>query len=326
MESQVRLALNFLFVEHGALVVSNERLPGTGNSQMFVRVLDFYVRIIQKDGGLTVLAAPHHTRNGWHPIESLLKAIEPKVNFPPQPVYGSLVELGRLLEPRVLRLNEALSPAHFASTIQDSRESGAKELIALVPRTPIQMSLSRRLLIGMIRGIGQAIRFAIPAPKDKYAKLLPVDSDKELEEAVRQEFDTFFGRFGAHISSNGRLPIMDFAYVTFDVDNLRVRAYRDRGPVEVSVAPVRCVRDWNRLGIALLALKGGDEIPTSVPSSALRGAGRLLEAAFPELNEAFSDSQYAAIRERMRGIDESLKQRWLEEFNRTNSSYRATVS
>jgi hypothetical protein len=325
-ESHVRHTLGFLFVEHEAKLVSNQRLPGTGNAQLFIRVLNMDLRIIQKEGSLSVLASPGHSSSSWQSIESLLMAIDPNGKFPPPPVYGSLTELSRLLEPRLLSLNDALSTERFASTVQDARQSRIKGMIALTPRTPVRISPAKRVLIGAVRGIARTIRFLTPTSKDRYSKFLPIGSDDELEEKVRQEFDTLFKRFGAHITSNGRLRIMDFAYVTFDAGNLRVRASRDRGSVDVSIAPIHSVRDWHSLGVALLAIQEDCGSPKSVPSSILRGAGRRLETEFVRLNEAFSEPQYPVIRERIRELSENLKEEWLEEFNKKANSYRATVS
>ena len=133
-ESHVRHSLGFLFVEHEAKLVSNERLPGTGNAQIFIRVLNMDLRIIQKEGSLSVLASPGHSASSWQSIESLLMAIDPNGKFPPPPVYGSLTELSRLLEPRLLRFNDDRSTERFASTLQDARQSRIKGMIALTPR------------------------------------------------------------------------------------------------------------------------------------------------------------------------------------------------
>ena len=326
LESQVRAALSFLFVEHGAQVVSNKRLPGTGNSQIFMRVLNFDLRIIQNEGSLSVLAAPDHTPNGWQPIESLLKAIEPNGNFPPPPVYGSLTELGSLLQPRLMGLNHSLSRERFATTVQEARQARTKELIALTPRTPVPTSSAMRVAVGAVREIAQVVRFLNPTAKDRYDKFLPIGADKQFEELVRHEFNTVFRRFGAHINSSGRFRIMDFAFVTFAAGNLRVRAVRDRGCLEISVAPIHSPRNWHSLGTALLALEGHRELSQSVPSSDLRGAGRLLEAGFVRLNEAFSESRYPVIDERIREYSEGLKQTWVQDFNQKHRFYRATIS
>ena len=74
LEFLVRQALHFLFAAHGAQVVCSEKLPGIGNGQIFVRVGDMTIRVIQKDGSIIVLAAPCHTPNGWQAIELLLIA------------------------------------------------------------------------------------------------------------------------------------------------------------------------------------------------------------------------------------------------------------
>jgi hypothetical protein len=162
--------------------------------------------------------------------------------------------------------------------------------------------------------------------KDRYDKFLPVGTDKRFEELVLEEFGEIFRRFGAHISSSGRFRMMDFAFVTFDAGNLRVRATRDRGCIEISVAPIHSLRNCHSLGTALLALEEHRELPQSVPSSDLRGAGRLLETEFVRLSEAFSESRHPAIGERIREYSEGLKQRWVQDFNQKHRSYRATIS
>jgi len=199
LESLARMALKFHFINHGAEVVSNECLPGMGNSQIFIRVLDIEFRIIQSGGSFSVLAAPCHARESWQSVESLLVAIDQDHSLPPPPVYGSLADLGGLLESRLLLLNAALSRERFASTVQAARQSKMRDLIALKPSVAIQ------------------------------------------------------------------------------------------------------------------------------PSTARRVAGRLLERDFVKLNNAFSEAHYPVVRERIREISETLKQKWIEEFNQKSKSYKATV-
>ena len=316
--------MGFLFASHGAQLVSSEKLPGIGNGQIFVRVRDTIIRVIQKDGSFNVLAAPRHKPNDWQAIEYLLVAVDPATTFPPSPVYGSFPELSSLLEPRLLLLAEALSPARFELTIQNSRQSARKGLIAIGPKSPIPIPLGKRVLMGAVGGIARAARFLISRPKDGYAKSLPVGSDSELEENVRREFDFLFEKCEARISSNGRLRIMDFASVTIDAGNLRIRAARDRGSVGISLAPIYAVRYWQSLGEALLAIQQSPELPKSPPSSILRGAGHQIETNFESLNNAFSETQFAVTRERIREIRGQLEKAWIEDWNRNPNRLRAT--
>jgi hypothetical protein len=326
LESLVRQTLPFLFTKHGAQIASSEKLPGIGNGQIFIRVREMVIRVIQKEGSIKVLAAPTHKSNSWQAIELLLIAADPNGKFPPRPVYGSLPELTTLLEPRLSLLNDALSPRHFEATIQNSRQAGRKGLITITPPPPAQMSVGKRLLIGAIGGIVQVIRFLFPRSKDSYAKTMPVGSDAELEENVRRELGFLFNQHGAKISSNTRLRIMDFACVSVDVDNLRLLAARDRGSIEISIAPIHAVRYWQSMGEAILALEKECELPKSIPSSILRGAGPRLEVQFVKLNEAFSETQFPITRERIREIRESLEKAWIEDWNRTPNRFRAARS
>ncbi len=88
LESLARTGLKSLF-DHGAELVSNECLPGVGNSQIFIRVLDIEFRIIQTEGSLSVLVAPRHATNSWQSVESILTAIDAERKLPPAPVYDS---------------------------------------------------------------------------------------------------------------------------------------------------------------------------------------------------------------------------------------------
>jgi hypothetical protein len=326
LESLIHKDLPFLYIDHGAQVISSEKLAGVGNGQIHIRVLDMVIRVIQKEGSITVLAAPIHKSNSWQAIELLLIAADPNSKFPPRPVYGSLPELSALLQPRLSLLNDALFPGHFESTIQNSRQAGRKGLITITPPPPTQMSVGKRLLIGAIGGLGRAIRFVIPRSKDSYVKTMPVGTDAELEENVRREFGFLFNNHGAKVSSNTRLRIMDFACVSVDVDNLRLRAARDRGSVEISIAPIHAVRYWQSMGEAILALEKDCELPKSIPSSILRGAGPRLEVEFPKLNEAFSETQFPATRQRIREIRENLEKAWIEDRNRKPNGFRASRS
>ena len=324
LESLARTGLKSLF-DHGAELVSNECLPGVGNSQIFIRVFDIEFRIIQTEGGLSVLVAPRHANNRWQPVESILTAIDAERKLPPPPVYDSLEDLGRLLESRLQTLNDALSRERFERTILAARQSRMKELIALKPRVAVQPSITRQVVERVLGGIAKAIRFLIPKSKDSRAKFLPVGSDSELEQQVRQEFESLFRTLRAQINSNGRLRIMDFAAVTFDVGNVRVRATRDRGSVSVSIAPIYATREWHDLGVVLQALQENESMAQATPSSILRGAGRLLEGEFVKLNDAFSEAKYPATRKRIREIGETLKQKWIEDFNRKSKLYHATT-
>lgn len=324
LESLARTGLKSLF-EHGAQLVSSQCLPGVGNSQLFIRVLDIEFRIIQSEGSLSVLVAPRHAANSWHPVDSLLMAIDDERQLPSPPVYDSLADLGPLLKSRLQSLNDALSPGRFATTIQVARQSKMKELIALKPRVAVQPSPAQQVVGAVVGGIAKTIQFLIPKPKDSRARFLPVGSDHELEQQVGREFDNLFRNFGARVNSNGRLRIMDFAAVTFDVGNLRVRAARDRGSVSVSIAPIYAVREWYDLGVALQTLQESEAMAHSTPSSALSGAGRLLERDFVKLNNAFSEANYPAARKRIRETSEALKQKWMEDFNRKSKLYHATT-
>lgn len=326
LESIARTSLRFLFVDHGAQVFSNELLPGIGNSQVFIRVLDMEFRIIQSGGSLAVFVAPCHARDNWQRVESILIAIDEEHNLPPSPVYGSLADLGGLLEPQLTRLNDALSRERFASTVETARRSKMRDLIALKPSATVQPSTTRRYVAAVIQGIAKAVQFLTPRPKDSHAKFLPIGSDDILEQQVRQEFDSLFRHFGAQINSNGRLAIMDFATVTFDVGTMRVSASRDRGSVSISLAPIHFARDSHSLGVVVQALSE-DEGAAQIPfSSNLRGAGKLIETHFVKLNDAFSDAKYPMIRKRIIGISEALKQKWMEEFNQKSRNYKATMA
>ena len=323
LESLVRTSLKTLF-EQGAQFVSNECLPGIGNSQLIMRVLDIEFRIIQSEGSLSVLVAPCHAANKWHAVESILIAIDDGQRLPPPPVYDSLADLGSLLESRLQSLSAALSPEHFSTTVQGARRSKRKELILLKPPVPVQPSPVQKVVGLAMRGIAKIVRHLIPKPKDPRARFLPIGCDHELEQQVRQEFDNLFRNFGARISSNGRFKMMDFAIVTFDVGNLRVRASRDRGSVSVSIAPIYAVREWYDLELAM-TLQENEAVADFTPSSALRGGGRLLERGFAKLNNAFSEANYPAARKQMRQIREALRQKWIEDFNRKSKPYHATT-
>jgi len=227
------------------------------------------------------------------------------------------------LQPRLLLLNDALSPSKFESTIQNSQHAGRKGLITLTPPQPAQVSVVKRLLIGAIREFARVMRLLIPRSKDSYAKSMPVGSDVELEESVRLELEVLFKEHGAIVSSNSRLNLMDFASVTVDVGNLRIRAARDRGSIEISIAPIYAVRYWQSMGEAILALEIDHELPKSIPSSILRGAGPRLEVAFVKLNEAFSETQFPATHVRILEIRESLQKAWIEDWNREPNRFRA---
>jgi hypothetical protein len=324
LESLARTGLKPLF-DQGAELASNECLLGVGNSQIFIRVLEVEFRIIQTGGSLSVLVAPRHATNSWQPVESILAVIDIEHKLPPAPVFDSLADLGNLLGSQLQTLNDALSRERFGRTMLVARQSRMEGLIALKPRVPVQPSIALRIVQSVLGEIAKAIRFLTPKSKDSRAKFLPVGSDSELEQQVRQEFGSLFGNFGARINSNGRVGMMDFATVTFDVGNLRVRATRDRGYVTVSIAPIHATREWHDLGVALQAIQENESMGQVTPSSILRGAGRLLEVELPKLTDAFSETKYPATRKRIRETGETLKQKWVEDFNRKSKLYHATT-
>lgn len=325
LETRMRAALRHLF-DNGAQIVSSERLPGEGNSQAVLRVLEIELWIIQSGGSVSVLVSPSSASKSWKTVESVLQAIEPEHSLPPDPVYGSLTDLGHLLESRLQHLNVALSPECFDSTAQAARQATMNGMIALKLRTAAVRPDSRKITPVIIRCIVKVIQLLFPKPKNNRTKFLPVGSDLELERQVRDEFDIVFSKYGAQISSNERLRMMDFASVTFDAGNLRIRASRDRGSVEISIAPLYAVRFWNRLGIALLALQENEENVPSIPSSMLDGSGVLLERNFLKLNDTFSDANYPAMQRRMFEIEKALKQNWIDDFNRKGNLCRASTS
>jgi len=323
LENRVRADLRQVF-EMGAQVVFSERLPGVGNSHAILRVLEIELWIIQSGGSISVLASPSCARNSWNTVEFLLKAIEPEHTLPADPVYGSLADLGRLLESRVQRLNDALSRERLASTVQAARQVKMEGMIALEPRAAV-VAPSGRVASSLIGGIVKLIGLLIPKPKNSRNKFLPIGCDIDLERQVREEFEVVFRNIGSQISSNGRMRMMDFATVTFDAGNLRVRASRDRGSIGVSVAPLHAVRYWHGLGVALHALGEDRENVQSIPSSMLGGAGGLLERDFLKLSDAFSEASFPAVQERISEIEDRAKRDWMEGFNRKSRHYPATT-
>jgi hypothetical protein len=324
LELQVRASLSFLFTTHGGKIASAKRLPGIGNSQVFIGVLDLIFRIIQ-GASMKVLVAPRHSPNEWQAVELLLKASDPNATFPPPPVFGSLNDLGVLLEPRLILLSEALSKPRFEETIKRSRRAGMERLVKLEPMPPRHISVGKRILVGTVSGIARMIWFIVPHLRDSYKKLLPIGSDAELEKAVEREFAFLFEKHGARISSNGRLGIMDFASVSVDVGNLRLCAARDRGYVGVSVSPLHSIRNSHDLGVALIVVQPGTETRDSKPSSILRGAAARLEPNFPKLNEAFSESQFPATNLKLREIETTLRDTWIEDWNKKSHNLRAST-
>jgi hypothetical protein len=323
LESLARQTLKCLF-DSGGQIVSSECLPGFGNSQIFIRVLDTGFRIIQTDS-LTAYAAPRHDANNWQSVESLLMAIDSENQLPLPPVYGSLAELGAFLESRLPSVNDALSRKRFVATLEAARQAMMKDLVTLNRRVAVQPSATRRGLDAAVQGIAKTFRFLTPQPKDNLARFLPIGSDAALEQQVKQEFGNLFRSFGAQINSNGRVGIMDFATVTFDAGNLCVRASRDRGTVDISIAPLHAVREWHNLGVASLSLQEDVDLVQPAPSSMVPGAGRLLDREFVKLSEAFSAGSYPATRKRIRELNASLRQKWIENFNQKGKSYRATT-
>lgn len=326
LESQIRHCLSFLFTDQGAQLVSNQRLPGTGNSQVSIRTGDMILRVTQTEGSISVLAAPAHSPDSSQAIEYLLMAADPDCWFPPRPVYGSLAELSGLLEPRMLLLNDALSAKRFRLTIQDSRKAARKGFVMLTPRPLAHVPFGKRILRGWVKGIARIIQFLFRPSRRGWAEHLPIGNDAELEECVRQELGFLFRQHGAQVSSNGQLGIMDFASVAIDVGNARIRASRSRGLINLSIAPIFAVRYWHSLGVAFLAIRPDTEIPESIPSSILRGSGHRIEEVFTELNEAFSEAQYAVTNEKIREIEESLNKRWMEDWNQKANAFRAKIS
>jgi hypothetical protein len=323
LADRVRADLRPLF-DNGAQLLFSKRLPGVGNSHAILRVLEIELWITESGGSISVLASPSPAGDSWNAVEFLLRAIEPEGTLPPNPVYGSLAELGRLLESRLQRLNDALTPEHFAATVQAARQATMQRMIALKPRAAVRPP-RRGIGPSLIGGIVKLIRVLTPKPKNRRTKFLPIGSDVELERQVRDEFEAAFRNFGAQIYSNGRVRMMDFATVTFDAGNLRIRASRDRGSIDVSVAPLHAVRIWHGLGIALRTLQEDRKNVQAIPSSMLNGAGSLLEKEFLNLSEAFSEANFPAVQKRMSEIEDGAKQSWIEEFNRKSKVYQATT-
>jgi hypothetical protein len=117
---------------------------------------------------------------------------------------------------------------------------------------------------------------------------------------------------------------MDFAYVAFDVGNLRVRAARDRGSIDVSIAPLCSIRNWCSLTEALLALQREPALPKSPATSSLSGAATRLASEFTRLNQAFSEAQFPAIRDVIHDLREARRKAFIEDWNRKSNLYRAS--
>lgn len=305
LDRGVRAALPSLF-DRGARVVFHERLPGKGNAQILLRVLDLEFWIIQAGGTISVLVAPSYAGDNWEAVEARLRAIEPEDALPAYPVYGSLAELGQLLESRLLRLNAALTEEGFAASIRASRQAKMEGLIDWSPHVNLAPK-GRGIAAKALRSIAKVIPFPVLRPRDSWIKTLPIGSDYELEQQVRDEFESVFSDFGAQISSNERL--IGFANVSFDAANLRIRASRRKAFIEVSVAPLHAVRMWHRLGIAVQSLQENAPSPFSIPSSMLHGAGTLLRRDFQRLSDAFCEASYPAVQRRLCELERSAKEK-----------------
>lgn len=323
LADRVRVALRPLF-DYGAELLFSERLLGEGNSHAALKVREIKLWIIESGGGLSVLVSPSFATDSWNRIEFLLRATEH--SLPADPVYGSLADLGILLQSRIQSLEDALSRERFDSTIQAARQVAMQGMIALTPRAAVAGPPRKRFGALLIGGIVKLIRFVLPKAKNSRSKFLPVGSDIELERQVRDEFEVIFRRFGAVISSNERTRTMDFATVAFDAGNLRIRASRDRGSIGIVIAPIHAVRFSHSLGIALQALREDGLDVQPIPSSMLDGAGVLLERDFLRLNDAFSEASFPELRERMLGIEKTARENWIENFNRRSKLYHSATS
>jgi hypothetical protein len=146
-------------------------------------------------------------------------------------------------------------------------------------------------------------------------KLMVNRGNGEFLVDIRKYLPFLFHEYGARVLVNDREPpaSFDFALVTLSVGDLILRFFRDRGTVTLRVSSIRAPNDSHELSTVLNLLDGNVERP-----SHLLDIEPVLRAHMDDLRQAFSDTHYAYLKERLSeaaGYEGVVTRQWEREIN-----------
>jgi hypothetical protein len=159
-------------------------------------------------------------------------------------------------------------------------------------------------------------------------KFLFSRADEKLARKREEEFAAdiesclpfLFGEMGGRIVPNEGVefpPPFDYAVITIDASELRLRFTRGRDHLAVQIAPKVSPNSWHELSTILSTLEISGIQRGSI--SGLQQAGNLLLLHMTELAHAFSEGQYPNLRVRLQEVyarDRVVTQQHETEINR----------
>jgi hypothetical protein len=129
--------------------------------------------------------------------------------------------------------------------------------------------------------------------------------EEELAADIQRCLPFLFGEMGGRIVRNEGVefpPPFDYAVITIDASELRLRFTRGRDHLAVQIAPKVSPNSWHELSTILSVL----EVPGIQRGSisGLAEAGRLLHLYMREMTDAFSEGRYSHLRAQLQEIYE----------------------
>jgi hypothetical protein len=118
-------------------------------------------------------------------------------------------------------------------------------------------------------------------------------SNRRFAADIRKNVPFLFAEYGAEVVPNDREPppVLDLATVTISTDKLRFSFNRDRGSVQVAIAPAHSPHDWQDLSAILKVIESPE-----AGSSRLTMIARALRREMPRLELALSEARFQETR------------------------------
>ncbi len=120
---EIRINLSFLFTEHGAHIIPNEGVPfppSFDGAYVTLSVGPIRLRFCRGRGDFSVMVASEFAPQQWEDFRLVAEGISEWGMSQAGPRYYSLETFDRVLQPRLARLQEALSKERFEATLNNA--------------------------------------------------------------------------------------------------------------------------------------------------------------------------------------------------------------
>lgn len=138
-----------------------------------------------------------------------------------------------------------------------------------------------------------------------YDKRLAMRHEEQLAEVVQNHLTFLFTEMGGHIVPNEDVefpPPFDYAIITVETRDVRLRFTRGREQLIVQIAPKSLPNSWHELSTVLTVISTPGVQRGSI--SGFNDAGRVLRLHMNEIKQALGEERYPRLRSQLQEIYE----------------------